>query len=343
MWTTVLILFSVLISLASPGSLLWFKQTFNKWNPACYALMLECCFHPRSYKPNLDTLERAFAEHLFGQHLAHSTIAGAIQGHVNAANPPKALVLSLHGPAGTGKNHISRLLVDSLFAYGLESSFVSVGLSTKDYPHHDEVSIKQYKEKLVQLVTSKVSSCPHHVFIFDEIENMPPGLLDSIKVFLDYHEMVDGVNYHKAIFIFRSNLAATEINNYAMDVYERGRKREDIKLAEMEKLITNSVFHNAGAGLYKAKIIDSYLVSHFVPFLPLEVSHVRQCIRAEFQGSRAKWTAEMVEEVLSELNFNGPQGARVFALKGCKNVAEKVNIVLYKHKSPNDKRAHEGL
>jgi hypothetical protein len=31
---------------------------------------------------------------------------------------------------------------------------------------------------------------------------MHPGLIDSIKPFVDYYEKLDGVSYRKAIFIF---------------------------------------------------------------------------------------------------------------------------------------------
>jgi hypothetical protein len=30
--------------------------------------------------------------------------------------------------------------------------------------------------------------------------------------------------------------------------------------------------------------IESNLIDHYVPFLPLEESHVRQCIKAEFRN-----------------------------------------------------------
>lgn len=40
------------------------------------------------------------------------------------------------------------------------------------------------------------------MFIFDEMDKMHPGLIDSIKPYLDYYDKVDGVSYRNAIFIF---------------------------------------------------------------------------------------------------------------------------------------------
>ena len=40
------------------------------------------------------------------------------------------------------------------------------------------------------------------MFIFDEIDKMPPGLMDTIKPYLEYYDNLNGVNYRKAIFLF---------------------------------------------------------------------------------------------------------------------------------------------
>ncbi|XP_030854055.1 torsin-1A [Strongylocentrotus purpuratus] len=317
------------------GVALWTKKHLHSLNPLCYGT-IECCFHKWTYRPDIDALAKAFDDHLFGQPLAQTTVLGAIDGHVTNPNPPKPLVLSLHGPAGTGKNHISRLTVESLFKHGMDSSFVTLKISTKDFPH--KAHLEKYKEELVSLIKSKVSSCPHHVFIFDEVENMPAGLLDNIKGFLDHHTKVEGTDYRKAIFIFRSNLAAQAINKHVWESYEKGIAREDIPLVEMERIIMNEVSENPDAGFYKARIISSHLVSHFIPFFPLEASHVRQCIHAEFKVRGYASTSSLEDDVLAQLQFNGPRGSRVFAVKGCKNVAEKVNILLYKLKAKGHTR-----
>ena len=40
------------------------------------------------------------------------------------------------------------------------------------------------------------------MFVFDEMDKMQPGLIDSIHPYLDYHDKLDGVSYRNAIFIF---------------------------------------------------------------------------------------------------------------------------------------------
>ncbi len=43
-----------------------------------------------------------------------------------------------------------------------------------------------------------VSHCPHSLFVFDEVDKMPPGVLDGIRAYLDYIDIVDGVDYRYA-------------------------------------------------------------------------------------------------------------------------------------------------
>jgi hypothetical protein len=40
-----------------------------------------------------------------------------------------------------------------------------------------------------------VSQCGRTLFVFDEVEKMPKGMLDAIKPFLDYHEEIDGIDF----------------------------------------------------------------------------------------------------------------------------------------------------
>ena len=82
-------------------------------------------------------------------------------------------------------------------------------------------------------------------------------------------------------------------------------------------------------GLRKSRLIDRYVISHFLPFLPLEKKHVRNCIRTRLQTHFRRFTERTVDEVIDHLQFV-PIGKDLFALKGCKNVAEKVNLVIHK-------------
>ena len=58
------------------------------------------------------------------------------------------------------------------------------------------------QDQLRHLIEKQVAKCGQSLFIFDEIDKMPAGLIDTIKPYLDYHEELDGIDYRHAIFIF---------------------------------------------------------------------------------------------------------------------------------------------
>lgn len=47
-----------------------------------------------------------------------------------------------------------------------------------------------------------MKECPQSLFIFDEIDKMPAGILDTLKPYFDFYEQLGGTDYRKAMFIF---------------------------------------------------------------------------------------------------------------------------------------------
>lgn len=56
--------------------------------------------------------------------------------------------------------------------------------------------------QLQEWIRGNVSICARSMFIFDEMDKMHPGLIDSIKPYLDFYDNLNGVSYRQAIFIF---------------------------------------------------------------------------------------------------------------------------------------------
>ena len=50
-------------------------------------------------------------------------------------------------------------------------------------------------------IRGNVSKCERSMFIFDEIDKMPLGMIDGIKPFIDYHEAIDGVDFRQVFII----------------------------------------------------------------------------------------------------------------------------------------------
>ena len=90
--------------------------------------------------------------------------------------------------------------------------------------------------------------------------------------------------------------------------------------------------------MWHASIIDSYLIDFYVPFLPLEREHVRNCIKAEFRNYKLKQnetnfmyniTDYDIEQIVDEHVFE-PPGYKKYSSSGCKRVPFLVRTFISK-------------
>ncbi|XP_008323903.1 torsin family 1 isoform X2 [Cynoglossus semilaevis] len=289
------------------------RQIYHYLRESCNSNWID--FNAKGLKADLDSK-------LFGQHIATRIILKAVNGFMTNNNPKKPLVLSLHGWTGTGKNYITKLIAENIYAEGMKSNFVHVFTATLHFPHQSHYI--QYKSQLQQWVKGNVTNCERSMFIFDEMDKMHPGLIDGIKPFLDYYEKLDGVSYRKAIFIFLSNAGGDSIAQTALDFWKAGQQREDIELKDLETLLSLSVFNNNKSGFYRTSLIDKNLVDFFVPLLPLEYKHVVQCIIAEMKAREMKVDEKVADQVAKDLIYF-PKSERIFSIKGCKTIESKLD------------------
>ncbi|XP_027623108.1 torsin-1A [Tupaia chinensis] len=288
--------------------------------PRLYCLFAECCGQKRSL--SREALQKDLDTKLFGQHLVKKVILNAVSGFLSNPKPKKPLTLSLHGWTGTGKNFVSKIIAENIYEGGLNSDYVHLFVATLHFPHASNITL--YKDQLQLWIRGNVSACARSIFIFDEMDKMHAGLIDAIKPFLDYYDLVDGVSYQKAIFIFLSNAGAERITDVALDFWRSGKQREEIKLKDMEHALSVSVFNNRNSGFWHSSLIDRNLIDYFVPFLPLEYKHVKMCIRVEMQARGYAIDEDIVSRVAEEMTFF-PKEERVFSDKGCKTVFTKLD------------------
>lgn len=175
------------------------------------------------------------------------------------------------------------------------------------------------------------------MFVFDEVDKMPEGLLNVLVPFLDYnnyHKSIknsESVYQNKAIFIFLSNTGSAKIVHHLKNLWEKGKKREDTKLQDFEKLVASGAFFEKG-GFHYSDTIQASVIDHYVPFLPLEEMHVRKCLAKSFTDRDVTPTEEMLEEVLSHLTF-GPEPHNLYSMAGCKRIEQKVAAIVYRKQS----------
>jgi hypothetical protein len=54
---------------------------------------------------------------------------------------------------------------------------------------------------LTDWIRGNVTKCGRSLFVFDDVDKMPRGVLDAVKPFVDYHEQIDGVDFRLEIFL----------------------------------------------------------------------------------------------------------------------------------------------
>ncbi|CAO1384492.1 unnamed protein product [Diamesa hyperborea] len=289
-----------------------------------YCKLVECCNEDHvPYK--LNSLRENFQNNLFGQHIVEDKVFNAINSHYNSINnSKKPLVMSFHGTPGIGKNFVADMIAEAVFEKGASSKFYHKIHGSMDFPGKDSVGF--HKEKLVNLIKSSVKDCPYSIFLFDEVDKMPKGVLDGITAILDHHSSVQGLDFRKTVFIFLTNNGGKQIIDVLKEqVEKKGLFREQTNLHHFEAAMSRGVYNLEG-GLQESKAIEHAVIDFYIPFLPLEVKHVEQCIRAEYKHHGWGNVADdRVKEIMEYIAFDKTQW---FSLNGCKTITKKVQANL---------------
>jgi len=286
-------------------------------------MMRECC--TKLWRPaNITRLNQVLKENLVGQHLVQDVVVRALSGYTKNPEPNKPLVISFHGWTGSGKNFVSKFVAESFYHLGFNSKFVHVFIAGLHFPNAEHTTL--YKDQLRDWIKGNVSLCGDSLFIFDEVDKMPPGVLDGIKPYLDHYENIDGVDYRRAVFIFLSNTGGKAITKTTLDSWKSGKDRNSITYTHLDPLIAMGAFNEEG-GLHGSSVIKKSLVDVYIPFLPLERRHVKLCAKNELEMRGVVATDELTDRVADQLSF-WPEDLRLFSKSGCKRVAQKVDLIL---------------
>ena len=283
----------------------------------------ECCTG-EWVSPNITGLQSALRRRVFGQHLVTDTVLKAVMGHLKNKSPSKALAISFNGWTGSGKNFVSKIIAEHLFKKGMDSKYVHQIIASHDFPR--ELRREFHIRTLRGIVAEKVSKCPRSLFIFDEVDKMPIGLIDVLKPYLDHYSGVRKVDFRKSIFIFLSNTGANLINNAVLTHWKEGKKREDIAIKQMDKVINLGEFNSKG-GFWHSTLIDKNLIDFFIPFMPLERSHIKMCAKDDLEQKGRPVTEEVLNRVADEVMYF-PEDSKAFSQSGCKTISSKVDITL---------------
>lgn len=266
-------------------------------------------------------LQMLLKDRLFGQHLVRDGLVREIYLHLDKPNPDEPLIISLHGSPGSGKSFTATLVAQALYHNGVSSSFVKFFTASYHFP--DPKQIDKYKEYIQREVQKIVSGCPRSLFVFDEVDKLPEGLLDALYPFISHSgHNLDGIEYKKAIFLFLGNTGADAIN---LATLQHKKNRKDLKLSDFQTILSNEALTNAG-GWYKSKIVETIRVRWFIPYLPMERRHVLECFRRLAKDHPDILFNEDDFEEMADQMVYWPLENKTFSTTGCKRAE---NILLH--------------
>ncbi|XP_013419992.1 torsin-1A-like [Lingula anatina] len=265
---------------------------------------------------NFTVLELALKEKVFGQHLAVNISLSRIKSYLEDTETFQPLVLSFHGWTGGGKNYMSSIIAENIPNVRQHKFIIPL-----HFPNPSNMKNNMYQHQITEWMKSNISNCAINLFIIDEMDKANPGLILGMQETLE--ELRDLKAKAKTIVIFLSNSQGKAINLFILDALREGRLREDITYSELSYLFesaaeTNMWFH----ALHKKGLIDAY-----VPFLPLEKTHVKRCIERDLK-EKGYAPSEKLVQYISEQMFYFPEELPIFSKSGCKRVNTKVDLSL---------------
>lgn len=314
----------------------WLSWNSVKDNTLCH--FMECC-NENHVPYDMNMLQQSLSQKIFGQPLVnelfHILVAHKDAVYDKSKKNQKALVISLHGWSGVGKNYVSTMLAEAIYRKGMNSNYVKLFMGQKDFDCSD---LEKSKKDLMSTINEVVKKCPKSLIIFDEIHDMCPSVLDAIKPMLDHHHAVDGVDYRDSIFIFISNIGGQEITDSLLELYKQGIKRNDVEFHNFEPIIRRTAYHQGG--FEKAGAIAQHLIDHYIPFLPLEQHHVEMCALAEFRAHGVYHPSdEMMADAMSVITYGPTEDQPIFANNGCKRFTRRIPYVIKKFAQNTNKNS----
>ncbi|TNN71720.1 Torsin-2A [Liparis tanakae] len=277
------------------------------------------------FKPNIRDLEWDLYKNVYGQHLAQDIVSEEVARFLQNKSPERPLVLSFHGSSGTGKTLVSSILGNHLYGSAMSSPFVHTFVPALHFPSPDRV--QQYREELKRWVLGNLTQCARSVFLFEEMEKMPPGVIDILEPFLGPSHVVFRTNYRKAIYVFIGTTGEEVILREVLESRQAGLDREEIQWADFQDAIAQAAYNSSASGFFRSSVISQKLVSRFVPFLPLSRRHVERCAHSQLCQRGSCGRGDVVESVGGDMTYD-PVPGHYFSTTGCKAVPAKINLFL---------------
>ncbi|KAM5184803.1 torsin-4A [Callospermophilus lateralis] len=275
---------------------------------------------------DLDGLEKVLQRAVFGQPAAVGRIVSLLRDYLATHVHSRPLLLALHGPSGVGKSHVGRLLAHHFRAVLEDSALVLQYHSRHHCPQPR--AAQDCREDLARRVAAVVAQAEAEektpLLVVDEVELLPPALLDELDGFMQQQR---SHHFHNAIYVLLSGTGGAEITRFVLQNASRAQPLHPDRVHGAQAAAEESEEElHASLRELLAREHPLWQAAAIVPFLLLDKQDVVNCFRDEMAGEGFFPEQARAELLASQLSYYRVAG-REFAITGCKQVVAKVNLL----------------
>ena len=129
-----------------------------------------------------------------------------------------------------------------------------------------------------------------------------------------------------------SSTSSKSVTQKTIELELKGIKREHFEINIFEKLI----IHQKNDMAWYSKLIQNHLIDHLIPFLPLDIIHVKICIQNELRKYPVNIKSsenfyQDLNRMSQELDYDPQNSQKKYSTSGCKRVPVLVrNFIIEK-------------
>ncbi|KAG9333372.1 hypothetical protein JZ751_012732 [Albula glossodonta] len=261
---------------------------------------------------DLESLEKTLRREVFGQQAAMTNLLEHLYDYLSTYAHNKPLAVSLNGPTGVGKSHLGRILARH-FRSVVGEQLVVQYFAMHHCPLGEEAGqcARDLLSRVGEVVTQAEAEEKIPILIFDEVEHMHQGLLDTLHGLLQPGQNNEYLN---AVYLLISSLGDAQITKHVLQnssSTSRGQLGRDLG-----PLLRRSL----------EKHHPLWAEVDIVPLSLLEKSHVMDCFLDEMTREGFYPDRPHIERLAEEISYYSAEGVQ-FSQNGCKQVVAKVNLL----------------
>uniref|UniRef100_UPI00358EE436 torsin-4A isoform X2 n=1 Tax=Myxine glutinosa TaxID=7769 RepID=UPI00358EE436 len=259
---------------------------------------------------DIDGLEKTLWREVLGQPTALALLVKSLAQYLSTHVHDCPVVLALHGPTGTGKSFVGRLIAKHFEV--VAGRHLVFQLFARSHCPDDGASCASRITAIVKQAVQKAEQEEKvPLIVFDDVEALPEEVLDLLQILTGPNQPPEHLS---AIYILISSLGHDIISDFVL----RNASLCSLQPLELDILIKG---HLASWLSQKHPLYSNTLL---IPFGLLGREHIRHCFWEEMIAEGFVPAEQEMELLASELRYV-LAGKCEYALTGCKSVVSRVN------------------